>query len=121
MTQTSKPLHDASERNMVEWFHERYIARTEHEQVVDYYKKLVVQLHRKVSELRAHIDTLPSGGFDFDGPQAGRLAFPPVPPSRGTMVAMSSASRLIAGRGCAARIRGGRDGPGRPVVTAQAA
>jgi len=77
MTQTSKPLHDASERNMVEWFHERYIARTEHEQVVDYYKKLVVQLHRKVSELRAHIDTLPSGGFDFDGPQAGRLAFPP--------------------------------------------
>jgi len=41
---------------MVEWFHERYISRTEHQEIVDYYKKLVVQLHRKVCELRAHVD-----------------------------------------------------------------
>jgi hypothetical protein len=41
---------------MVEWFHERYIARAEHQEIVDYYKKLVVQLHRKVCELRTHVD-----------------------------------------------------------------
>lgn len=38
---------------MVEWFHERYISRDEHQQVVDYYAKLVAHLHREVRELRA--------------------------------------------------------------------
>ena len=78
MTQTSKSLHDASERNMVEWFHERYIARAEHQEIVDYYKKLVVQLHRKVSELRAHIDNEVDAA-EMAGRQPGRAGFPPGP------------------------------------------
>lgn len=41
---------------MVEWFHERYISRGEHREVVEYYRKLVVQLHRKVRDLRAQVD-----------------------------------------------------------------
>lgn len=38
---------------MVEWFHERYISRDEHQQVVAYYTKLVAQLYSQVRDLRA--------------------------------------------------------------------
>lgn len=38
---------------MIEWLHERYISRDEHQQVVDYYTKLVAQLYREVCALRA--------------------------------------------------------------------
>ena len=38
---------------MIEWFDERYISRGEHQQVVDYYRKLVAQLYRQVCTLRA--------------------------------------------------------------------
>jgi hypothetical protein len=38
---------------MTEWFHERYISRAEHEEIVAYYAKLVAQLYRQVTELRA--------------------------------------------------------------------
>lgn len=38
---------------MTEWFHERYISRAEHEEVVAYYAKLVAQLYRQVTELKA--------------------------------------------------------------------
>jgi TFIIF-interacting CTD phosphatase-like protein len=38
---------------MIEWFDERYISRDEHQKVVDYYTKLVAQLHREVRALRA--------------------------------------------------------------------
>ena len=37
---------------MTEWFHERYISRAEHEEVVAYYAKLVAQLYRQVTEYR---------------------------------------------------------------------
>ncbi|MGV3550268.1 hypothetical protein [Rhizobium sp.] len=38
---------------MTEWFHERYIERSEHEQIVAYYSKLVAQLYGQVKQLRA--------------------------------------------------------------------
>jgi large subunit ribosomal protein L14 len=38
---------------MVQWFQERYIAREEHQRIVDYYRKLVAQLHGNVRDLRA--------------------------------------------------------------------
>lgn len=41
---------------MTQWFQERYISRGEHQQVVDFYKKLVVQLHRKLKEMRVEQD-----------------------------------------------------------------
>lgn len=41
---------------MVEWFQERYVSREEHQNVVAYYKKLVVQLHGTVLELRSQLD-----------------------------------------------------------------
>ena len=41
---------------MVEWFDERYISRDEHQQVVDYYRKLVAQLYGTVRTLRMQVD-----------------------------------------------------------------
>ena len=41
---------------MSEWFHERYISRDEHQRIVDYYKKLVAQLHCKLRESRSQVD-----------------------------------------------------------------
>ena len=38
---------------MTEWFQERYISRAEHKEIVAYYAKLVAQLYRQVTELRA--------------------------------------------------------------------
>lgn len=38
---------------MIEWFDERYISRDEHQQVVEYYRKLVAQLYRQICTLRA--------------------------------------------------------------------
>ena len=38
---------------MTEWFRQRYIERTEHEQIVAYYTRLVAELYRQVRELRA--------------------------------------------------------------------
>lgn len=43
---------------MVEWFQEKYISREEHQSVVAYYRKLVVQLHGHVRELRAQVEAL---------------------------------------------------------------
>jgi hypothetical protein len=62
---------------MVEWFHERYISRAEHQEIVDYYRKLVGQLHRKVCELRAHVD-IAVDAPEPARPQPGR-GFPPGP------------------------------------------
>ena len=42
---------------MTQWLNERYISRVEHQKVVAYYKKLVVQLHGKVRELQAQAET----------------------------------------------------------------
>ena len=42
---------------MTQWLNERYISRVEHQKVVAYYKKLVVQLHGKVRELQAQTET----------------------------------------------------------------
>jgi hypothetical protein len=75
-------LHEASERNMAEWFHERYISRAEHQQIVDYYKKLVVQLHRKVKELRVLVDSRPLevaeiGAHEADGATRLSSKIPP--------------------------------------------
>ncbi|MBX9455821.1 MAG: DUF2730 domain-containing protein [Rhizobium sp.] len=41
---------------MTQWFDERYITRGEHQEIVAYYRKLVAQLHRKVSDLRTQVD-----------------------------------------------------------------
>jgi hypothetical protein len=41
---------------MVQWFQERYIAREEHQRIVDYYRKLVAQLHGNVRDLRARAE-----------------------------------------------------------------
>jgi len=85
---------------MVEWFHERYISRAEHQEIVDYYKKLVVQLHRKVSELKAHID-LQVDAAAAGGQPAGRAVFPPGPmPVRdygGNVVSFEAHRRARAG------------------------
>lgn len=41
---------------MSEWFDQRYISRDEHQKIVDYYRNLVIQLHRTVRELRSRVD-----------------------------------------------------------------
>lgn len=41
---------------MTQWFDERYISRGEHQEIVAYYRKLVAQLHRKVTDLRVQVD-----------------------------------------------------------------
>jgi len=41
---------------MVQWFRERYVSREEHQQVVDYYRKLVAQLYGNVRDLRALVE-----------------------------------------------------------------
>lgn len=41
---------------MVEWFHERYISRVEHQEIVHYYRKLVARLHGQVRELRTQAE-----------------------------------------------------------------
>ena len=40
---------------MAEWFNERYISRREHQEIVDYYRRLVARLHCHVRDLRAQI------------------------------------------------------------------
>lgn len=59
---------------MAEWFDERYISRIEHQQIVEYYKKVVVQLHRKVKELRAIVDARPPDFALMDGLGPARQA-----------------------------------------------
>ena len=87
---------------MVEWFHERYISRAEHLEIVDYYKKLVVQLHRKVSELRAHIDQQVDAAA-MTGHAPGGPAFPPGPiPERdygGNVISLDAHRRARASGG----------------------
>lgn len=86
---------------MVEWFHERYIARAEHQEIVDYYKKLVVQLHRKVSELREQIDSQLDAA-EMAGHQPTRAFFPPGPapePHYGGNVVSFEAHRQARARG----------------------
>jgi len=41
---------------MVEWFQERYISREEHQEIVEYYRKLVATLQHTVGELRTRVD-----------------------------------------------------------------
>lgn len=41
---------------MSEWFDQRYISRDEHQKIVDYYRNLVIQMHRTVRELRSRVD-----------------------------------------------------------------
>ena len=36
----------------MEWFQERYISRDEHRKIVEYYRKLVAQLHVSLRDLR---------------------------------------------------------------------
>lgn len=42
---------------MVQWFQERYIARDEHQRIVDYYRKLVAELYGNVRDLRTLAET----------------------------------------------------------------
>lgn len=42
---------------MTEWFQERYVSRQEHQEAVDYYRKLVASLQVTVCELRSKLDT----------------------------------------------------------------
>jgi hypothetical protein len=41
---------------MTEWFDQRYIARDEHQQIVDYYRQQVARLYSELCELRARMD-----------------------------------------------------------------
>jgi hypothetical protein len=41
---------------MTQWFQERYISRGEHQEIVEYYRKLVAHLHHTVRDLRAQVD-----------------------------------------------------------------
>jgi hypothetical protein len=41
---------------MSQGFKDRYILRSEHQEIVDFYRKLVAQLHVKVCEARSHVD-----------------------------------------------------------------
>lgn len=41
---------------MTQWFHERYISREEHQQIIEYYRNLVAQLQRTVCDLRTRVD-----------------------------------------------------------------
>ena len=38
---------------------ERYILRSEHQQIIAYYKKLIVQMHRKLGALRDQVHAMP--------------------------------------------------------------
>lgn len=49
---------------MTQWFHERYISRVEHQQVIAYYKKLVGQLQGKIRELRTEAAPTAADGAD---------------------------------------------------------
>ena len=42
---------------MAEWFHERYISRDEHQEIVEYYKRLVANLQLIVCDLRTQVDS----------------------------------------------------------------
>jgi hypothetical protein len=48
---------------MTQWINERYITRCEHQEVVAYYRKLVLQLYGKVKQLRTEVESqsLPAG------------------------------------------------------------
>lgn len=41
---------------MTEWFKQRYISRHEHQQVVEYYRKLVANLQVTICELKSQVD-----------------------------------------------------------------
>lgn len=41
---------------MSNWFQERYILRSEHQEIVGYYRKLLAQLHITVRDLRDQLD-----------------------------------------------------------------
>ena len=38
---------------MTQWFQERFISRDQHQQIVDYYRKMVAHLQHQVCQLRA--------------------------------------------------------------------
>jgi len=49
-------LNRQGEAQMAEWFDERYISREEHQQIVDYYRKLVASLqHSLCTAQRAEV------------------------------------------------------------------
>ncbi|GAA3109737.1 hypothetical protein GCM10010520_62820 [Rhizobium viscosum] len=59
---------------MVQRFQERYIAREEHQRIVDYYRKLVARLYGSVRDLRAQIqvpvkEARPAGERPGEAPQ----------------------------------------------------
>ena len=53
---------------MSEWFQERYIPRSEHREIVDYYRKLVAQLHGKVRALRDQLEGQPTASWQALAP-----------------------------------------------------
>ena len=70
---------------MTQWLQERYISRAEHQQIVAYYKKLVVQLYGALRDLRAQADHPPAKTGGTDGQRAKdwikiqpRAAAPPL-------------------------------------------
>lgn len=59
---------------MTHWLHERYISRAEHQEIVAYYKRLVVQLYGNVRTLRAQAD----GMADTDDLQQAKTQTQPA-------------------------------------------
>jgi hypothetical protein len=41
---------------MSEWFQERYISRDEHQDVIEYYRRLVANLQHTIVDLRTQLD-----------------------------------------------------------------
>jgi hypothetical protein len=57
---------------MSDWFKDKYILRAEHQHIVAYYKKLVVQLHGKARELQAQLESMTGGKSDAARPHGAR-------------------------------------------------
>jgi DNA mismatch repair ATPase MutS len=59
---------------MTQWLHDRYISRQEHQQIVEYYRKLVGNLQHTICELKTKVDTYNLEKFDEFVEQVGREA-----------------------------------------------
>jgi len=58
---------------MSQRFDELYIRRCEHQQIIAFYKKLVVQMYRKLKEMQAGIDAAGGAGIPAAGSEPPNL------------------------------------------------
>jgi hypothetical protein len=67
---------------MAEWFNERYISREEHQQIVEYYRKLVASLQHSLCTLHQAEARVADIVVEDDRPQ-------PTPPLRARQASVS--------------------------------